>query len=446
MPSTLYNGVLSYFQFDGSSEPFDNSLRGNNGVFTSAGTVVGGKFGKAMRTTDATGKLTVATDPILLAPRPRISVSLWVNLDKAFSAMWGGGHPMFVDKRNGQAKGYCLGVLNAGSNDLSFRIHNSAGTPYTATYTEAATSGWVHYVGVYAGTNVYLYRNGVQVASAVADGTLLENMIDPMDSIGLGFEGLIDEFILFNRALSGAEVTALYNGGAGQQIVYPTFYATAAGYPSAPYAPLSYTLTDDELVTPPTLPVQDTLVASAQFYSSAVVTLSAALAPYVLLDSPSRIYVDPVPVITNVTVSDNYVITAEGTGGPTDADIVESWWEIEILPGIVTIIADMVESIGFYSVRQARTDIWPIPLNQNWQGLKLTFVMQSTADASQVWRSPQVVLTGEGYNNNPGTKPLPPVPPLPPGPPLPPSTGPVIGPPGSGVFRMRTRDFSLRQG
>lgn len=440
---TVNNGLVGYWRFEGSpSDPSvaDSSKYGFPGALTNAQQgQASGLIGLAMRTTTAAGKMVVPHN-FILAPKPRVSVSVWVNLDMGLASMW--GTPVFVDKTGGTTTGYFLGCLTPASADVSFRVFNGAGTPYTATYTETDTSGWHHYVGVYEGSLVRLYRNGVSVATAAADGTFTESMAD-VDNIGAGFQGLIDELTIWNRMLTSGEVTELYNSGAGEVIAPPDLssFATPGTVPFGYVAPTLY-FKDLPIDTLPDPIRPDAIPFSASLSSSKQFMMAMLASPYVIVDSPKQIFIDPHPVIVSVSADTNHVITATANAGPTDALPVSTWWEIEIEPGVVVIVADLTTNLNFVT-NHNQTDTWDVPTGQDWEGLKLTFHMQAVADAAQQWQSPPVTLTGPNYNN--GSNQPPPTPqPLPPGPPLGPTQGPTVGGRGPGIFRQRERDMSRR--
>jgi len=77
---------------------------------------------------------------------------------------------------------------------------------------------WHHAVGVYDGTNAYIYVDGVLKATQGGSGINSSNDVSfyiGMGSAGAGaisyFNGLIDEVAIYNRALTPAEITDIYN-------------------------------------------------------------------------------------------------------------------------------------------------------------------------------------------------------------------------------------------
>jgi chitodextrinase len=83
-----------------------------------------------------------------------------------------------------------------------------SGTPLTI-------GTWTHVVAVHDGTKDIIYFNGVQVNEKAVAGALDKTKYplgigyDPIDN-GSFFDGALDDIFIYNRALSGAEVAALY--------------------------------------------------------------------------------------------------------------------------------------------------------------------------------------------------------------------------------------------
>jgi hypothetical protein len=72
---------------------------------------------------------------------------------------------------------------------------------------------WTHVAGTANGSVAKSYMNGVEVGS-VAAGATYEGYSIPNNFIGGGhgyFNGLIDDVRIYNRALSAAEIQAIYN-------------------------------------------------------------------------------------------------------------------------------------------------------------------------------------------------------------------------------------------
>lgn len=90
---------------------------------------------------------------------------------------------------------------------VSLPSTNSAGAP-------VLVNTWVHFTGTYDGANIRCYINGVLQATTAWPGTgfgVLSNMRIGKGA-GAGWSGSIGDLRFYNRALSQAEITALFNG------------------------------------------------------------------------------------------------------------------------------------------------------------------------------------------------------------------------------------------
>ena len=164
--------------------------------------------------------------PFGVANHDEITVAAWIH--------WDGGEAWqrIFDFGNGTADNFFLTPRAGGTNGLRFSI-NSGGVTQTIETGQLAAGQWVH-VAVTLGSNTgRLFVNGGQVASAAV--TLKPSDILPsLNFIGKSqwpdplFDGRLDEFVIFNRALGPAEVSALHAGTA------PAFASDPLNLPAAP--------------------------------------------------------------------------------------------------------------------------------------------------------------------------------------------------------------------
>jgi len=114
-------------------------------------------------------------------------------------------------------------------------IENSGASAYNVGYAPT-TGSWYHIVVTNSGTSSKAYVNGnlvtTQYATSYSPGAYNGS------SIGQGWQygtpdgapanGRVDEVAVWNRALSDAEVTTLYNSGAGYEIPFAVIYTLTA--------------------------------------------------------------------------------------------------------------------------------------------------------------------------------------------------------------------------
>lgn len=144
------------------------------------------------------------------------------------------------------------GVFDFGGSDdgLAIRLNantliagiasNNARSSLTVAYNSTA---WNHIALVYSTNTLRLYVNGVQVASTTSltftsvgtttDGSMIgdDNGANALNTAFGQFDGKFDNFYIFDRALTGTEVTQLFNS------TYGTVSATTLALPATPAIP-----------------------------------------------------------------------------------------------------------------------------------------------------------------------------------------------------------------
>ena len=222
-------GPVIRFNFDPATV-FSSAIRdisGNNYIatLTNGATIVAGKTGGALSMNARNQGAVIGTIPLSnLNITDRMTVSMWVNARDLSSTL----HYLFVHGRTassnpldysthfaagnyggGPAVGWSDGVTTAG-----------AGAPKTS---PMALNRWYHVAGTLDGDNSAFYVDGVLVGSGTKATFGLLNQASLKAGIGFdssrndyAFQGLIDDFRIYNRALSAAEVASLASGSLAQ--------------------------------------------------------------------------------------------------------------------------------------------------------------------------------------------------------------------------------------
>jgi len=144
----------------------------------------------------------------------QLSISLWAN----FASVPTNRVLGLASKDNTNERNFDFRYIqNTGVNFLvSTDGVNNAATPY---YPKASISAgqWYHFVGVYDGSNVLLYVNGVPIGSPTALTGSLQNTTSEFfigkrgfSTTNTGFDGKLDEVAVFNTALTAREVKSIY--------------------------------------------------------------------------------------------------------------------------------------------------------------------------------------------------------------------------------------------
>ena len=218
-------GMVSWWPGDGNA---NDILGGNHGTLSGDATATAdGMVGQAFSFD--------GTDDFVEVPHnaslnlPQFSVDAWVFIDPALNA---GQINAFVGKSNGAGGGGGFWLIHDDrrlpasidntTNALRFTVLGGPGISSDAPLKNAVPEAeFYHLAGVFDGSRSRLYLNGTLAATGpVIAGVLFNTLplrIAAMKDIGFGsddrFEGLVDEVEIFNRALSAAEVRAIFEAG-----------------------------------------------------------------------------------------------------------------------------------------------------------------------------------------------------------------------------------------
>jgi type 1 glutamine amidotransferase len=212
-------GLILYFDFSRPAQGggvADQSGRGNHGEAVGTQWIAQGKAGGACAFSPAGSYIRVANCGLLNVQR--VTLAAWIKTtcqDKVWRRI--------IDKQHN--RGYVLGMGGdfqgrqwRGQAVLEINDHPvwSDG--------RIADGQWHHLAGTYDGFEQKLYVDGrLQTKVAHWRGNIAQNDFDltignnrsnpdPGDE-GLGFHGLIDELMIFNRALASDEIARLYSTG-----------------------------------------------------------------------------------------------------------------------------------------------------------------------------------------------------------------------------------------
>jgi len=202
-------GVLGQWQFDEGSGTtvVDSSGAGHAGTVSGNPTWVSGVKGSALRL-DGNGDYVTVADAPSLDLSGAMSIAVWVRPEKTATQY-------VVKKGTSSVDGYEIGLSSAGK--IFFRLNAvSSGDTYrinsTSTYPTNGST-WVHVVGVYDGTTMRLYVNGVQQASAPGPSAIAVNTLPlVLGAEGAGYRpltGALDVTGIYDHALTPAEITTL---------------------------------------------------------------------------------------------------------------------------------------------------------------------------------------------------------------------------------------------
>ena len=149
-----------------------------------------------------------------------IGISVWVNATDSPDSTNDG----IMGTQNSSSKvSYEITYSSAGGGEIKFiRIRNGiGGETLTHPVTLPINGSYQHIVASYDGAVMFLYFNGVLIDSTTSTGngsalaTTLSLIMADVQLTTRVFNGKVDELGIWGRNLTGAEVTQLFNSGAG---------------------------------------------------------------------------------------------------------------------------------------------------------------------------------------------------------------------------------------
>jgi large repetitive protein len=225
-----------------------------------SGTTVADASGNGNAATVVNGPLTFGTmganfngqqcvESTLKVTSSALTVAVWFNAANLSNA-----NPRLVanSHTDADASGFQI-MFNSGGASGFFDVGNGTAEGRASWSQQLVEGTWYHYVGVYNGTTVSAYLNGLQVASAAFAGGAIAAGTGPDINIarnptyaGDYFIGATYDVRIYEQALSAAQVLALYQ----------------AVTPPSPSTPTAITLSPASATTPDNVPA-GTLLTTA---------------------------------------------------------------------------------------------------------------------------------------------------------------------------------------
>jgi PKD repeat protein len=213
-------GLLANWKLDEGSgtAAVDSSGYTNTGTLNNGASRTAGLFGNAVNFDGVTGAIKIPQSPSLEHANG-ITVSLWGNISNTL----GGGVGDLLRKEAPFVGGYVL-RWNNGNGHMGFHIDgNTAGQFWVCedpTPNSTYLNAWHHYVGTYdcASQTLKLYVDGV-LKNTVPGGLATLQHTDDLYLMFVNYgsqvavPGTLDEIRIYDHALSGAEITALFKNG-----------------------------------------------------------------------------------------------------------------------------------------------------------------------------------------------------------------------------------------
>lgn len=229
-PTNLTDGLVAYFPFNGT--PLDQSGNNLNGQLLNGATYGPDRQGATASALalDGVDDYFEIPDHVRLRPAS-LTVSLWFSIRRVSSTAHLFNKSTYADLQNQQYSAlvrppYAIGDGKGPGAELLFDLNQDGSCAVELPLKQFVsyydplfqTDRWYHFAAVFSGTTGIIYLNG---EPRQTDPNLPSTPIDPCVGGNLrfgaqaaldlnAFNGSLDEIRVYNRALSGTEVKALF--------------------------------------------------------------------------------------------------------------------------------------------------------------------------------------------------------------------------------------------
>jgi hypothetical protein len=225
---------IAWYKFDQTSgtAAVDSSGYGNSGTTNGGASWIAGNSGNAVDLNGTNGYIALPAG--IVSSANTATIAAWVNLDivsnwmRIFDFGSGTSTYMHITPKNGSNGKIRFAIRSNGSSEQI--IDGQAALP---------TGGWHHVAVTLNGATGTLYVDGVQVGQNTAMtlkpsdlGATTQNWIGRSQFSDPYLDGRVDDFRIYNRAISASEVTSVMNGKSLVVPTVPTGLSTAAINPA----------------------------------------------------------------------------------------------------------------------------------------------------------------------------------------------------------------------
>jgi hypothetical protein len=238
--------LVSWWPGEGTA----NDIAGtNNGTLVNGVTFAPGEVGQAFSFNGTSSYVRVADNPNLRFTKA-LTIEAWIYPTSV------GGYYNIVCKWDyavvNAQKSYVTGLLPDGRIGLGICADGDCMVVTGANSTNLVpVNQWTHFAGTYDGSNIRMYVNGVCESQTPCNYSAFPGTGDLLigaASAGGGqvispFAGLIDEPSVYNRALSAAEIQAIYNAGSAGKCPVPFITSQPQGQTATPGSTVTFMVT-----------------------------------------------------------------------------------------------------------------------------------------------------------------------------------------------------------
>ena len=212
---TITNSPVSWWRAEGDAT---DAVGSNGGTLVGGATFAPGKVGQAFKFNGTSQYVNVPTSPALNFST-NMTAEAWVYP----TSVAGVTGPIIkkAGEGSGQSDGYTIEVAPSGVVYFAVCLANAG---WVSVGANLPFNQWDHVAGVFNGTTLIIYVNGVASNPISAQGTILPSGNDLQlghdpSNASRFFGGLVDEAAVYSTALSPAQVSAIYNAGVGGKCV-----------------------------------------------------------------------------------------------------------------------------------------------------------------------------------------------------------------------------------
>jgi len=197
-------GLAGYLAFDG--DVTDETPLANDGTDNTSAGYVTGQVGSDAKDFDGTDDTVEIDWAVPYTTDPPWTVACWFNADAIAD------NELVWDY--GTTRAY-VGYQRNGTNGYEFAIYNGS-SHSVVTSGNTTTGAWLHAVAVYTGSEMEFFIGGTSQGTAAestqdtADQTAAIGAVGSSGNRNNFFNGAVDDFRVYGRALSKPEIDALY--------------------------------------------------------------------------------------------------------------------------------------------------------------------------------------------------------------------------------------------
>ena len=210
------SGLVAWYKGE-NGNTLDSSGSGNHG--SGGAPTTSGHVGDAFNLTSQDQSIPLINNPSMF-PLTTLSIEGWVNpLDYAGCSV---AYRIFHTVQFEPLRGYAA-FINCPTQKMIGALFDPTGViEAVASNTSIPVNTFTHFAVTWDGSNLRMYINGVldnTVPTTIAMIGTNSDFVRIGNSISHGFRGRIDETSLYNRALSGSEIAAIFNAGTAGKCV-----------------------------------------------------------------------------------------------------------------------------------------------------------------------------------------------------------------------------------